>query len=56
MSTNLRNVGTHLRELKLHRTTLSFDFMCPLDGEAELIIGSLHWPYLKTLEIEDVPP
>ncbi|KAJ6190653.1 hypothetical protein N7519_000674, partial [Penicillium mononematosum] len=56
MSTNLRDVSTHLRELKLHRTTLSFDFLCPLDGEGEPIIGSLHWPHLKTLEIEDVPP
>ncbi|KAJ5459479.1 hypothetical protein N7530_011423 [Penicillium desertorum] len=56
MGTNLRNVSTHLRELKLHRTTLSFDFLCPLDGEGEPIIGSLHWPHLKTLEIEDVPP
>ncbi|CAG7994156.1 unnamed protein product [Penicillium nalgiovense] len=54
MSTNLGIVDTHLRELKLHRTTLSFDFMCPLDGEGELIIGqwvSTHTPqYRATIE------
>lgn len=53
---NLRNLSNHLRELKLNRTTLPFDFLCPLDWEGQPIIGSLHWPYLKTVEIEDVPP
>lgn len=53
---NLRNISNHLRELKLNRTTLPFDFLCPLDGEGQPIIDSLHWPYLKTVEIEDVPP
>ena len=53
---NLRNLSNHLRELKLNRTTLPFDFLCPLDGEGQPIIGSLYWPYLRTLEIEDVPP
>ncbi|CAI7586627.1 unnamed protein product [Penicillium viridicatum] len=53
---NLRNLSNHLRELKLNRTTLPFDFLCPLDGEGQPVIGSLHWPYLRTLEIEDVPP
>lgn len=35
--------------------SLPFDFLCPLDEEGQPIIGSLQWPYLKTLEIEDVP-
>ncbi|KAJ5876959.1 hypothetical protein N7455_000424 [Penicillium solitum] len=50
---NLRNISNPLRELKLNKTTLPFDFLCPLDGEGQPIIGSLHWPYLKTVEIED---
>ncbi|KAJ5791673.1 uncharacterized protein N7518_008684, partial [Penicillium psychrosexuale] len=56
LAINLRNLSVHLRELKLARTTLPFDFLCPLDGKSQPIIGSLHWPYLKTLEIQDVPP
>ncbi|KAI3092038.1 hypothetical protein CBS147338_8007 [Penicillium roqueforti] len=56
LAINLRNLSVHLRELKLARTTLPFDFLCPLDGKGQPIIGSLHWPYLKTLEIQDVPP
>ncbi|KAJ5503426.1 hypothetical protein N7463_006300 [Penicillium fimorum] len=55
MTINLRDLSIHLRELKLNRTALPFDFMCPLDGEAQPIIGTLHWPYLKILEFMDVP-
>lgn len=56
MTINLRNLSIHLRKLKLNRTTLAFDFLCPLDAKGQPIIGSLHWPYLETLEFEDVPP
>ncbi|KAJ5170342.1 uncharacterized protein N7500_003125 [Penicillium coprophilum] len=56
MTINLRDLSTHLRELKLNRTTLPFDFLCPLDGTARPILGSLHWPCLEIMELMDVPP
>ncbi|KAJ5158459.1 uncharacterized protein N7500_008110 [Penicillium coprophilum] len=30
--------------------------MCPLDGEGKPKLGFVHWPYLKVLEVECVPP
>ena len=56
MSLNLRDLSVHLRELKLKNKAVPFDFMCPLDMEGKPKPSSLHWPYLRSLEVESVPP
>ncbi|KGO75011.1 hypothetical protein PITC_032490 [Penicillium italicum] len=58
MSSNLRDLSVHLRELKLMNTTIAYDFLCPLDKEGKPEPGSLHlnWPNLEILELESVPP
>ncbi|PIG90223.1 hypothetical protein AARAC_003630 [Aspergillus arachidicola] len=54
---SLRDLSTALQELKLYNTSLSSDFLWPLDKTGRPVpnTGTLQWPNLTILEIDDVP-
>lgn len=55
---NLRALSTVLQELKLYNTSLSSDFLWPLDKAGRPLpnSGTLQWPNLTIIELNDVPP
>ncbi|KAE8365088.1 hypothetical protein BDV27DRAFT_157283 [Aspergillus caelatus] len=55
---NLRDLSTVLQELKLYNTSLSSDFLWPLDESGRPLqnTGALQWPDLMILELNYVPP
>ncbi|KAJ9221894.1 hypothetical protein DTO207G8_1113 [Paecilomyces variotii] len=57
LSINLQALSFRLRELKVEQTTLSLDFLCPLDSDLKPIsdLSSLYWPHLEILNFELVP-
>ncbi|GFF79356.1 hypothetical protein IFM47457_04891, partial [Aspergillus lentulus] len=54
---DVRSLSLHLRELKISHVAVTSDFFWPLDsqGRAAGCEASLHWPYLKTIEFDEVP-
>ncbi|KNG81400.1 hypothetical protein ANOM_010509 [Aspergillus nomiae NRRL 13137] len=57
-SINLQNLSTVLQELRLDNTSLSPDFLWPLDESGRPLPsdGTLEWPNLRILELNDFPP
>jgi hypothetical protein len=53
---HVRSLSLHLRELKISHVAVTSDFFWPLDsqGRAAGCEASLHWPYLETIELDEV--
>ncbi|KAL3470376.1 hypothetical protein BJX99DRAFT_264305 [Aspergillus californicus] len=51
LATSLQSISLVLRELRLTNATLPMDFLWPLDDSR-----TYHWPYLKVLILDEVPP
>lgn len=56
-ATELRQLSFRLQELKLSRTSLSLDFLFPLDDDLRPTAdaASLWWPNMENLEFDLVP-
>lgn len=54
---DVRSLSLHLRELKISHVAVTSDIFWPLDsqGRAAGCEASLHWPYLETIEFDEVP-
>ena len=58
LAINLQGLSISLRELKLEYTSLTLDFLWPLDnvGHPLSSTASLNWPNLTRMEFNYVPP
>jgi hypothetical protein len=52
LSTNLRYISVHLRQLHLHDVPLANDFLCPLGDDGKPLPGEqIEWPNLTEIHI-----
>ncbi|KAL6228665.1 hypothetical protein BDW75DRAFT_246469 [Aspergillus navahoensis] len=57
LATSLQCISFILRELHLTNVALPMDFLWPLDRSGNPIANpAYHWPYLKSLILDEVPP
>jgi len=52
---NLRQLSSHLQELKLTGVILDREFLCPLDGNGKPALPLVEWPYLEVLVYHEMP-
>jgi hypothetical protein len=52
---NLRQLSSHLQELKLTGVILDREFLCPLDGDGKPALPLIEWPHLKVLVYHEMP-
>ncbi|GLA63386.1 hypothetical protein AtubIFM54640_004528 [Aspergillus tubingensis] len=55
LAVTVRDLSINLRTLKLQKTALTLDFLCPIDDFGQPTLPDLHWPHLETIELNDVP-
>jgi hypothetical protein len=57
LALHMRCLSLQLRELKVSHVAVTSDFFWPLDnqGKPTGCEASLHWPYLETIEFDEVP-
>lgn len=55
LAMTVRDLSINLRTLKLQKTALTLDFLCPIDDFGQPTLPDLHWPHLETIELNDVP-
>ncbi|KAL3440874.1 hypothetical protein BJX65DRAFT_314342 [Aspergillus insuetus] len=55
LALNLRQLSSHLQELKLTGVILDREFLCPLDDHGKPAMPLLEWPYLKVFVYEECP-
>ena len=55
LAMTVRDLSINLRTLKLQKTALTLDFLCPIGDFGQPTLPDLHWPHLETIELNVVP-